>query len=98
MRFVGGETEQLRHGWFCVKLHDTETAHPQPTLRVAREQEDHWFYKEPVWGGLRTRNHLGTKKLVAHLEEILSDLISNRYATIYFDCLKLMGTNTFVDL
>lgn len=98
MRFVGGETEQLRHGWFCVKLHDTETAHPQPTLRVAREQEDHWFNKEPVWRGLRTRNHLGTKKLVAHLEEILSDLISNRYATIYFDCLKLMGTNTFVDL
>ncbi|KAF8504669.1 P-loop containing nucleoside triphosphate hydrolase protein [Russula emetica] len=78
VRFVRGETEQLRHGWFCVKLHDTETRHPQPTLREAREQEEQWFNKESVWGGLRARSHLGTKKLVHHLEEILSEVISTR--------------------
>jgi len=78
VRYVSGETEQLVHGWFCVKLHDTEARHPQPTLRDARDQEDQWFNKEPVWGGLGTRSHLGTKKLVKHLEEILSRLISQR--------------------
>jgi hypothetical protein len=98
VRFVGGEIEQLSHGWFCVKLHDTETAHPQPSLRVAREYEDHYFNKEYVWRRLRARNRLGTKKLVQHLEEILSDLISNRYATIFSDCSKLIGNNTFIDL
>jgi hypothetical protein len=97
VRFVGGETEQLRHGWFCVKLHDTETSHPQPTLGVAREQEDHWFNKETVWRKLRAGNHLGTKKLVLHLEVILSDFIANRYATIYSDCSKLMENIIFVD-
>jgi len=97
VRFVGGETEELHHGWFCVKLHDTETRHPQPTLREAREQEDQWFNKESVWRRLGARSHLGTKKLVLHLEVILSDLIANRYAKIYFDCPKLIGNNTFVD-
>jgi hypothetical protein len=91
-QFVGGEIEQLHRGWFCVKLHDTETGHPQPTLREAREQEGHWFNKESVWRGLRARSRLGTKKLVQHLEEILSGLISDRYVTIYSDCSKLMGT------
>jgi hypothetical protein len=97
VRFVGGETEQLRHGWFCVKLHDTETRHPQPPLKEAREQEHHWFNKESVWRSLHDRRHLGTKKLVLHLEVILSELIANRYATIYSDYLKLMVNNTFVD-
>ena len=97
MRFVGGETEQLHHGWFCVKLHDTETGHPQPPLREAREQEDQWFNKEPVWQRLQARSHLGTKKLVRHLEEILSELITKRYAMIYSDCSKLMGDNKFAD-
>jgi hypothetical protein len=78
VRFVGDETEQLHHGWFCVKLHDTETGHPQPTLRVAREQEDLWFKKESVWRKLRARSHLGTKELVRHLEVILSELIAKR--------------------
>ncbi len=92
MRFVGGETEPLRNGWFCVKLHDTETGHPQPTLKEAREQEDQWFNKTGVWRGLRqARGHLGTKKLVQHLEVILSELISTRYATIYLECSKLLG-------
>ena len=97
MRFVNGETEQLRHGWYCVKLHDTETGQPQPSLGEAREQEDHWFNKESVWRSVPVRSHLGTKRLVRHLEEILSELIANRYAMIYSDCSKLMGNNTFLD-
>jgi dynamin family protein len=98
VRFVEGEAEPLHHGWFCVKLHDTETAHQQPTLADVREQEDQWFNKTSIWRRLRqARSHLGTKRLVQHLEEILSELITTRYATIYFDS-KLMMNNTFVDL
>ena len=82
VRFIGGEIEALHHGWFCVKLHDTETHHPQPTLAQAREQEDRWFEKESAWQELsrQARSHLGTKRLVQHLEVILSELISARYA------------------
>lgn len=84
VRFIKGETEPLHHGWFCVKLHDTQSGHPQPTLVHAREQEDQWFNKTSIWHGLprQARNHLGTKKLVQSLEMILSDLIHSRYAMI----------------
>lgn len=78
VRFIGGDTEPLRRGWYCVKLHDTENQQPQPTLTQAREQEEQWFNKASAWQGLsrHSQSHLGTKKLVLHLEEILSDLIS----------------------
>jgi hypothetical protein len=78
VRFIDGDTEPLRRGWYCVKLHDTESQTPQPSLAEAREQEEQWFNKAFVWQGLpqQSRSHLGAKKLVQHLEEILSDLIS----------------------
>jgi hypothetical protein len=99
VRFIDGDTEPLRRGWYCVKLHDTESQTPQPSLAEAREQEEQWFNKAFVWQGLpqQSRSHLGAKKLVQHLEEILSDLISTAYATFHFYCSKLMGNNTFVE-
>ncbi|KAH9024286.1 P-loop containing nucleoside triphosphate hydrolase protein [Lactarius hengduanensis] len=68
VRYIRGETEPLHHGWFCVKQPDTQSPHP----------EDLWFKKTSTWRELpRTfHNRLGTKKLVQHLEEILSDLMS----------------------
>lgn len=99
VRFISGEIEALHHGWFCVKLHDTESQHPQPTLAEAREQEDQWFNKASVWHRLprQARSHLGATKLVQHLEEILSELISTRYATIYVYCSRLTGNNVFIE-
>ena len=90
VRFIDGDMEALYHGWFCVKLHDTETRHPQPTLTEAREQEDQWFNKAFAWQGLsqQARSRLGTKKLAQHLEMILSGLISARYAN---NLLLLLG-------
>ncbi|KAH8996866.1 P-loop containing nucleoside triphosphate hydrolase protein [Lactarius akahatsu] len=78
VRYIRGETEPLHHGWFCVKQPDTQSPHPPPSLVEAREQEDRWFKKTSTWRELpRTfHNRLGTKKLVQHLEEILSDLMS----------------------
>jgi hypothetical protein len=99
VRFVEGEAEPLHHGWFCVKLHDTEIEDQQPTLADVREQEYQWFNKTSIWRGLgQARSHLGTKRLVRRLEEILSELITTRYATIYFNFSELMVNNTFVDL
>ena len=82
VRYVSGEIEPLRHGWFCVKLHDTESGHPQPSLEEARDQEDQWFKKTLPWCDLprQARSHLRTKSLVQQLEVILSGLISKRYA------------------
>lgn len=56
-----------------------------PTLVEARDQEDQWFGKTSTWRELSRphRNHLGTTKLVQHLEGILSDLMSARYATAF---------------
>ncbi|KAI0002252.1 P-loop containing nucleoside triphosphate hydrolase protein [Russula compacta] len=84
VRFINGETESLRHGWFCVKLHDTQSGHPQPTLVQAREQEAQWFNKTSIWHGLprHARDRLGTKRLVQSLEVILSDLIHSRIPDI----------------
>jgi hypothetical protein len=84
-RYINGEAEPLDHGWFCVKLPDTQSLHPQPTLRDARDEETHWFEKGNVWYDLprQARSRLGTPKLVRHLEDILSNLISLKYATIY---------------
>ncbi|KAH9006239.1 P-loop containing nucleoside triphosphate hydrolase protein [Lactarius hatsudake] len=78
VRYIRGETELLHHGWFCVKQPDTQSPHPVPSLADARVQEESWFKKTSTWGELPSafQNHLGTKKLVHHLEEILSDLMS----------------------
>lgn len=82
VRYVSGDVETLHHGWFCVKLHDTQNGHPQPSLEEARDQEDRWFKKISPWCDLprQARSRLRTKSLVQHLEVILSDLISKRYA------------------
>ena len=83
MRYIKGEDETLNHGWFCVKQPDTQSPHPVPPLAEAREQEDQWFKKTPIWRELprQFQNHLGTKNLVQRLEGILTDLMSARYAT-----------------
>ena len=54
-----------------------------PAMAEAREQEDLWFAKTLTWRELprRFQNNLGTKKLVQRLESILSDLMTNWYAT-----------------
>ncbi len=53
-----------------------------PTLAEAREQENQWFKKTAFWQDLRSpfRNNLGTKRLVQRLEDILSELMSAKYA------------------
>jgi hypothetical protein len=97
VRYIDGEIEPLHHGWFCVKQYDTQSGYPQPTLAEARDQEVHWFGKTSVWRDLPrpARSRLGTKKLVQYLEEILSDLIQNRYAIIASpQC--FMANNLFV--
>jgi hypothetical protein len=75
----------LDHGWFCVKLPDTQSGHPQPSFAGARSEETKWFEKMPPWQGLdrEAQSRLGTKKLVAQLEGILSSLIAIVYAMIY---------------
>jgi len=81
--YIKGKTEPLHRGWFCVKQPDTQSPHPVPPLAVAREQEDMWFKKTSIWRELPRsfHNRLGTKNLVQRLEEILSDLMSDKYAT-----------------
>jgi len=81
-RYVRNEIETLHHGWFCVKQHDTQS--PQSDLQRARHEEVHYFEKINPWQGFsrQARNRLGTKNLVRCLEEILSELITNRYAII----------------
>ncbi|KAI9465217.1 P-loop containing nucleoside triphosphate hydrolase protein [Lactarius psammicola] len=64
VRYIRGETEPLHHGWFCVKQPDTQSPHPPPSLAEAQ-------LPKPF------HNHLGTKKLVQRLEDILSELMSN---------------------
>ena len=83
-RYIKNEIEPLHHGWFCVKQHDTQSASPQPNLQQARDEEDHYFKKMPPWRGLSSQalSRLGTKRLVRRLEEILSELITKRYAII----------------
>jgi len=78
VRYINGDVEPLHHGWFCVKQPDTQSPHPVPSLAEAREQEDHWFKKQPIWRELprRFQNNLGTKNLVQRLEGILSELMS----------------------
>jgi hypothetical protein len=76
----------LDHGWFCVKLPDTQSGHPQPpSLADARIEESKWFEKMSPWNelGREAQGRLGTKKLVAQLEGILSGLIAITYAMIY---------------
>ncbi|KAI0295245.1 P-loop containing nucleoside triphosphate hydrolase protein [Russula brevipes] len=84
VRYIANETEPLRHGWFCVKMHDMQTPHPPPTLDEAREQEEQYFNKTSVWKELprSARSRLGSKRLVLHLEDILSGLISARIPVI----------------
>ncbi|KAI0250038.1 P-loop containing nucleoside triphosphate hydrolase protein [Lactifluus subvellereus] len=95
-RYISGEVEPLDHGWFCVKLPDTQSAHPQPTLVEAREQEDCWFKKERPWYGLprQAQSHLGTTKLVRHLEDILSNLISLKVPDIIVQVQELAESTT----
>lgn len=78
VRYINGETELLKHGWFCVKQPDTQSPHPVPPLAEAREQEELWFRKTSTWRDLPrpSQNNLGTKNLVRRLEGILSDLMS----------------------
>ncbi|KAI9508373.1 hypothetical protein F5148DRAFT_979877, partial [Russula earlei] len=85
VRYISGEIEPLRHGWFCVKLHDTQSPHPQPTLQEARDFEETYFHKSSIWYGLprQARERLGTKNLVRHLEVILSELISSILVEIH---------------
>ena len=85
-QYITGDIEPLEHGWYCVKLPDTQSGHPQPpTLLEAREQEYQWFKKTSPWPTLpsQAQRRLGTKRLVRQLETILSNLISNKYAMIY---------------
>jgi hypothetical protein len=85
-QYITGDIEPLEHGWYCVKLPDTQNAHPQPpTLLEAREQEYRWFKKTSPWTVLpsQAQRRLGTKRLVRQLESILSNLISKKYAMIY---------------
>jgi hypothetical protein len=89
----------LDHGWFCVKLPDTQSGHPQPSFAGARNQETKWFEKMPSWQGLdrEAQNRLGTKKLVAQLEGILSSLIAIVYAMIYI-CSGFAVNDTLAEL
>ena len=93
-KYIGGEIERLHHGWFCVKQYDTQSGHAQPTLSGARDEEVHYFDKSDVWRALsrEARKRLGTVKLVQRLEDILSELISNRYA-IFCICTEPMANN-----
>jgi len=93
-RYIGGEIEPLHHGWFCVKQHDTQSGSPQPSLQRARDEEVHYFDKTDVWRALprQARKRLGTVKLVQRLEEILSDLITKRYAKICI-CTESVANN-----
>jgi len=93
-KYIDGKIEPLHHGWFCVKQYDTQSGHAQPTLSRARDEEVHYFDKSDVWRALsrEARKRLGTVKLVQRLEEILSELISNRYATFCI-CTEPMANN-----
>ena len=56
-----------------------------PTQDQARDQEDVWFKKTSTWRELSSkfRKQLGTTRLIQHLEGILSELMSARYATAF---------------
>jgi hypothetical protein len=79
-------------------MHDMQTPHPPPALDEAREQEEQYFNKTSVWKELPrlARSRLGSRRLVLHLEEILSGLISARYARIYA-CSILLMNNVHVE-
>ncbi|KAI0302309.1 P-loop containing nucleoside triphosphate hydrolase protein [Multifurca ochricompacta] len=95
-RYICGDMEQLYHGWFCVKQPDTQSPHPRVTMVEAREQEDLWFKKTAVWRGVpaRFQTRLGTKKLVQHLEDILSTLISDRILDVNAQLRDLLENTT----
>ncbi|KAH9965465.1 P-loop containing nucleoside triphosphate hydrolase protein [Russula dissimulans] len=96
VQYIDGEAEPLRHGWFCVKQHDSQSPGPLPSLVQVREYEEQYFNKTSAWQSLprQSRDRLGTRNLVRHLEDILSQLIHSTLPDIKFKIRELQDSAT----
>jgi hypothetical protein len=78
LRFIRGEIEVLRNGWFCVK--QPNSLSHGITWEEARYQEEKYFSSTAPWSSLETpyQERLCTSNLTGRLSIILSELISMR--------------------
>lgn len=95
LSFVRGETEVLQKGWFCVKQPSPTELSEKLTWKEARRREETFFTTKEPWSfqDVSTKNRFGTARLTNQLSDILSKLISDRYALRRSTCkfLDLLG-------
>ena len=78
LRFIRGELEVLRNGWYCVK--QPNSLSHGITWEEARDQEKKYFSSTAPWCSLEApyQERLRTNNLTERLSIILSELISRR--------------------
>ena len=83
LRYIRNQEEPLEHGWFSVKQPDSRAIAAGITWEEAREKEHEFFSTQSPWNvlDLEYQNRLGTDKLVDRLSDVLSECISQRYAS-----------------
>jgi len=79
LRFITGQHEALKNGWYCVKQPDSQDLADRITWKDAREAENNFFMQAP-WLTLDSsyQDNLRTANLTDRLSIILSDLIAKR--------------------
>jgi hypothetical protein len=74
----------LKNGWFAVKQPDSKTLKAGVSWGRAREMENEFFMSQMPWSALDSdhQRRLRTNNLTDCLSQILSELITKRYASL----------------
>ncbi|KAL0563872.1 hypothetical protein V5O48_018190, partial [Marasmius crinis-equi] len=72
---IDGETDQLKHGYYCVRLPDDEDR--KLDSRTFQRKAESFFASEPPWNEVVNRDRFGVQNLVSSLSRLLVGLIES---------------------
>jgi hypothetical protein len=82
LKFIKNQRVPFKNGWFAVKQPDSKTLKAGVSWARAREMENEFFSSQMPWSALDAdyQQRLRTSNLTDCLSQILSELITKRYA------------------
>ncbi|KAL0567361.1 hypothetical protein V5O48_014635 [Marasmius crinis-equi] len=72
---LDGEVDQLKHGYYCVRLPDDEDR--KLDSRAFQRKAEKFFASTSPWSEVSNRNRFGVQNLVSNLSELLVNLIES---------------------
>jgi vacuolar protein sorting-associated protein 1 len=74
-----GDTDKLKHGYYCVRLPDDVERSQNIARRVLIQQAADFFDKTPPWKDVTDRSRFGIPSFVANVSTLLVQLIEQTF-------------------